>query len=283
MQTVLITGSSSGVGSAAALAFAKAGFQVIATLRNVEKGHVLKLKAQQEGLNIDIRQLDITDENSVTTAVNNILQDYKRIDVLINNAGTGYLGTLEQTSLAEAQSVMDVNFFGVWRLTQAVLPGMRQNKSGRIISITSVGGVIGQPFNDAYCAAKFAVEGFMESLAPVVKRFGIQVSVIEPGPINSEFVSSTLNNSPKLAAELEADYSAMFESYMAATKNTFAQLAQMPQEIAEVLLTAALANEPNFRYQTSETSKKIAALKLVDSTGNQVIALTGSRLPEIAN
>jgi NAD(P)-dependent dehydrogenase (short-subunit alcohol dehydrogenase family) len=113
--------------------------------------------------------------------------------------------------------------------------------------------------NDAYCAAKFAVEGFTESQAPIVKRFGIQVSVVEPGPINSEFVSSTLNSSPKLAAELENDYSAMLESYMAATKNTFAQFAQMPQEIAEILLTAVLAIEPNFRYQTSETSKKIAA------------------------
>jgi NAD(P)-dependent dehydrogenase (short-subunit alcohol dehydrogenase family) len=111
MQAVLITGSSSGVGSAAALAFARAGFQVIATLRNLEKSHALKTKAQQEGLEIDIRQLDITDENSVATAVKSILQDYKKIDVLINNAGSGYLGTLEQTSLAEAQSVMDVNFF----------------------------------------------------------------------------------------------------------------------------------------------------------------------------
>ena len=146
---------------------------------------------------------------------------YNNIDILINNAGSGFLGTLEQTSLSQAQEIMDVNFFGVWRLTQAVLPSMRKNKSGHIISITSVGGIMGQPFNDAYCAAKFAVEGMMESLAPVVKRFGVNVSLVEPGPVSSEFVDCALSKIPNLHSDLENDYKAMLDSYYQVTTNTF--------------------------------------------------------------
>src|SRR3990167_2866528 len=275
MKAILITGASTGIGYATALSFARAGFQVIATMRNLNKNKTLQENIKQEGLNIDIRQLDVTDDHSAETLVNDILNKYQKIDILINNAGFGFLGTLEQTSLSQAQEIMDVNFFGVWRLTQAVLPSMRKNKSGHIISITSVGGVIGQPFNDAYCAAKFAVEGMMESLAPVVRHFGIQVSLVEPGPVNSDFVSSTLNKSPDLHFDLENDYRTMLDSYSQATRNAFTQLAQSPDDIAKCLLEIATEEQAHFKYQTSEISKKIANLKFTDSTGNQVIALSG--------
>lgn len=281
MKTVLITGCSSGIGYATALCFARSGFYVIATMRNLQKSNALKTKANEENLNIDIRQLDVTDENSIQSLIENLSKECKNIDILINNAGSGFLGTLEQTSLSQAQEIMDINFFGTWRLTQAVLPSMRKNKSGHIISITSVGGIIGQPFNDAYCAAKFAVEGMMESLAPVLKRFGIHVSLVEPGPVNSEFVSSTLNKNSDLDADLKNDYRAMLDSYSQATKNVFSQCAQSPDEIAKFIVEIATNNTNSFRYQTSEISRRIAQLKFTDPTGNQVIALSGSRLPEV--
>lgn len=280
MKTVLITGSSSGVGFATALSFAREGYCVIATMRNLEKSDLLQIAIKTENLSIDIRQLDITNEHSIQKIVKNVLEDYAAIDILINNAGSGFLGTLEQTSLSDAQNVMDVNFFGVWRLTQAVLPSMRQNKQGHIISITSVGGVIGQPFNEAYCAAKFAVEGLMESLAPVVKRFSVSVSLVEPGPIHSDFIESTLKKSPSLDIDLVKDYQSMFDSYSEATKNAFLQFGQTPDEIAKVLLKIAKSENPDFRYQTSDISKKIAKIKFSDPTGNEIIALSGSRLPE---
>lgn len=280
MKTVLITGASSGIGKACALLFARKGFKVIATMRDLNKSHLLQTQAHQENLKIDIRAIDVTDEHLVATAIKQILADYQRIDILINNAGAGFLGTLEQTSLTNAQAVMDINFFGVWRITQAVLPSMRQQRVGHIISVTSVGGILGQPFNEAYCAAKFAVEGLMESLAPTVKRFGIQISLVEPGPVNSDFVTSTLKNSAELPSYLEKDYKSMLDAYSEATQQAFAKWAQNPDEIAHSILNIARVEEPHFRYQTSEMSQKIANLKLTDSTGNQVIALSGSRLPD---
>lgn len=279
MKIVLITGCSSGIGQATAIAFARKNFKVIATMRNLEKSNTLHSIAKQEGLTIDIKQLDVTDEQSAQSVVNAVLHEHKKIDILINNAGSGFLGTLEQTSLAQAQEVMDINFFGVWRLTQAVLPSMRQHKSGHIISITSVGGFIGQPFNEAYCAAKFAVEGLMESLAPIVKRFGIQVSLVEPGPVDSEFVSTVLNNRHDLRVELEKDYKHLLDAYCDAAQSGFAQAAQTPDEIAKVILDIAAEKKAHFRYQTSELSKMLAGMKFIDSTGNNLLALSERRLP----
>lgn len=281
MKIVLITGCSSGIGFETSLAFARQGFRVIATMRDLDKSHVLKAIVNKEKLNIDIRQLDVTDDSSIQSLIQDILKTYQKIDILVNNAGSGYLGTLEQTSLSQAQEIMDVNYFGTWRLTSAVLPSMRKNRSGHIISVTSVGGIIGQPFNDAYCAAKFAVEGMMESLAPVIKRFGIHVSLIEPGPVNSEFVSSTIRKSENLNYDLENDYSEMLKSYSHTAKNVFSQFSQSSEEIANLICKIVSDKPPCFRYQTSELSRKIANAKLTDPTGNHVIALSASRFPDV--
>lgn len=248
-------------------------------MRNIEKNKKLQDIAQQEKLQIDVRQLDITEDDAVNYVVERVLKDYEKIDVLINNAGAGFLGTLEQTTMAQAQSIMNTNFFGVWRLTQAILPNMRAHKSGHIISITSIGGVVGQPFNDAYCAAKFAVEGLMESLAPVVARLGIHISLVEPGPVNSEFVATALCAAPDLKIEIKKDYQEMLNSYLSATKESFMEFGQSPDSIAKILLDIASAHQPHFRYQTSDLSKHISSLKFSDITGNMGIKLSGSRLP----
>ena len=281
MKTVLITGCSSGIGLSTALEFARNGFQVIATMRNLDKAAKLQKIAEDENLAIDIKQLDVTQVDLIGSFIENILDEYKKLDVLINNAGAGLLGTLEQTSLAEAQAVMNINFFGTWNMTKAVLPSMRSNKAGRIISVTSMGGVMGQPFNDIYCAAKFAVEGMMESLAPVLKRLGIHISLVEPGPVNSEFASSTLDNSPELRVDLQKDYKSMLDSYCEGAKVAFSRFAQSPDEVAKIMVEIAKDASPSLRYQTSEISKKIASTKFADPTGNQCVALSGSRLPEV--
>jgi short-subunit dehydrogenase len=274
MKTVLITGTSSGIGHAAAVLFATKGYQVLATVRNtnqVDKNLLHK--------NIRILPLDVTSDESVQNLIDIIYDEYKKIDVLINNAGAGFLGTFEQTTLAQAKEMMDVNFFGVWRVTQAIFPMMRKNKSGHIISISSIGGVIGQPFNDAYCAAKFALEGMMESFAPVASRLGIQVALVEPGPVNSAFVSSVLAKEAASSPELESIYKTMFEAYRENTFNAFAKNSQAPEEIANLLFEIAMTDKPCFRYQTSALANQLAAFKFSDPTGKQTIALSGSRLP----
>ena len=164
-RTALVTGASSGIGLETAVALSLAGFEVVATMRNLARREHLDARADGAGVTLDIRELDVQSQPSVLACIKAVLERYGQIDLLVNNAGSGYLGAMEQTSDATLQRVMDVNFFGVWRLTQAVLPSMRRAGSGHIISVTSIGGLLGQPFNDAYCALKFAVEGFMESLA----------------------------------------------------------------------------------------------------------------------
>jgi NAD(P)-dependent dehydrogenase (short-subunit alcohol dehydrogenase family) len=280
-KVAIVTGTSSGIGLYTAILLAQAGFKVVATMRNLAKSGPLEEQARKVNVEIDIRQLDVLDDASIESCVQGTLKSYGRLDLLVNNAGAGYLGTLEQTSIETLREVMETNFFGVWKVTQAVLPTMREARSGRIISITSVGGLIGQPFNEAYCAAKFAVEGFMESLAPVVKRLGIEVVLIEPGPVNTEFVGSVQAKLTEMSPELAAAYGPMQEAYLAGTQQAFATIGQTPAEIGQVIVEAATTDSPHLRYCTSEIVRGIISRKYVDPTGDSVIALTGARLPKL--
>ena len=276
-KVALVTGTSSGIGMHAAVHLAQAGFRVFATMRDTGKSAALLDLASRADVTVEIKRLDVQDGASIGRCVTEVVQAGGRIDVLVNNAGSGFLGTLEETSLENLRAVMDVNFTGVWRTTQAVLPGMRERKSGRIISITSVGGLIGQPFNDAYCAAKFAVEGMMESLAPVVSRLGVHVCLIEPGPVNTEFVAAVRQK--RAVASAVPAYDAMLRAYLAGTQQAFASIGQTGADIAQVIVEAATAAEPNFRYATSDAVRGLLARKYVDTTGNSVLGLSGARLP----
>ncbi|WP_081724983.1 SDR family NAD(P)-dependent oxidoreductase [Legionella oakridgensis] len=135
MKIVFITGASSGIGCATALAFARAGYHVIAGVRQISKSAYLEECARVENLNLTLAFIDVADDQSVHSAIESIISRYKKIDILINNAGAGFLGTMEQTTLEQARQVMNVNFFSVWRVTQAVFPTMRKNRSGRIIAL----------------------------------------------------------------------------------------------------------------------------------------------------
>jgi NAD(P)-dependent dehydrogenase (short-subunit alcohol dehydrogenase family) len=278
-RVVLVTGTSSGIGLSAAIYFARVGFKVIATMRDTTKAGALQNRAAAEGVVVDVCRLDVQDDDSIRACVDGVMKEFGRIDVLVNNAGAGLLGSTEQTSTSALQRTMDINFFGVWRCTQAVLPIMRAARSGRIISISSIGGLVGQPFNDAYCAAKFAVEGMMESLAPVAKKFGVHISLVEPGPVNTEFVAAVIKqNTEKTEVEI-ADYVPMLSAYLAGSRQTFATAGQTGDDIAAVIVEAAMAETPHLRYLTSELIRGIASRKYVDTTGDSVVAMTGARLP----
>ncbi|MFI6598675.1 SDR family NAD(P)-dependent oxidoreductase [Nonomuraea sp. NPDC050536] len=267
-KTVLITGTSSGIGLATAVAAARSGCHVVATMRDTAKAGALLAAAEETGVTVDVRALDVTDPASVEACVAGL----DRLDALVNNAGAGHIGTLEQESVKDVRAVMEVNFFGVLHVTKAALPLLRASK-GRVVTVTSVGGVIGQPFNEAYCAAKFAVEGFMESLAPVLAAAGVSVSVVEPGAVASEFVSNVGFSDAVL--EQAGSYAPALSAYLERTRGAFAN-AQTPQDVAAQMVELLTAERPAFRVLTSDAARAFAGAKLKDLDGSAVQTLTSA-------
>ncbi|AWV97449.1 SDR family oxidoreductase [Arcticibacterium luteifluviistationis] len=277
-KNVLITGTSTGVGFESAILFAKNGFKVYATMRNLAKAKTLKERIQQDDLDIEILQLDVSSLESVENAVKSILTKDGKIDILLNNAGAGFAKTLEVSSKEEIDWVTDVNYTGVIRTTKAVLPSMRENRAGRIINVTSVGGLVGQPFNELYCGAKFAVEGFTEALASYIsKPFNIKFSLVEPGGIATEFmnnaVSKTVNEEGQMAT---GEYAPIFQKYMEGTQNRSkteeVPLFQTSSEVADVILQVALSDTPPLRIRTSEWAENLCHLKTqADPDGTKLV------------
>ncbi len=274
----LITGTSSGIGLSSAVAAAKHGFTTVATLRNPAKDGELRAAAEAAGVSLDIRRLDVVDEASITSCIDGVVADHGSLDILVNNAGRGFIGTIEQVSMDEMREVMEVNFFGVVAATKAALPHLRTAR-GRVITVTSVGGVVGQPFNEAYCAAKFAVEGFMESLAPVAATVGVHVSVIEPGPVTTEFVNNVGVDVDRLFAE-GGDYTPAMHGYLRHVMAEFADphSAQTGDDVAETVLGAMVTDSPAFRHQTSPWARTFAGYKLSDHNGSAVVGMTSDWL-----
>ncbi|MFF4011533.1 SDR family NAD(P)-dependent oxidoreductase [Streptomyces sp. NPDC001717] len=274
LRTVLITGTSSGIGLAAAVAAARAGWRTVATLRDTGRADALRKAAAEAGVELDIRQLDVVDEDSVAAAVAGIIADYGRLDAVVNNAGAGHVGTLELESVADVREVMEVNFFGVLNVSKAALPHLRAT-GGRLITVTSVGGVVGQPFNEAYCAAKFAVEGYMESLAPVAAAVGVAVSVVEPGAVATEFVNNIgIDIDATVAAA--GPYADAMRHYIDRTVAQFMNGAQTPAGAAEAVMEALTAETPAFRIQTSAWARGFTGTKLADQDGSAVLGMTNA-------
>src|SRR5213596_2903840 len=180
----LVTGASSGIGQAAALALVAAGFEVVGASRNTS-GVVPRE-------DLTFLDLDVTSDESVATAVGRVIERFGRIDVLVNNAGVGSSGASEESSVAQDQIVFDVNVFGLMRMTKAVLPHMRAQKSGRIINMSSVGGFAPQPFMASYVASKHAVEGYSESVDHEVREHGVRVLLVEPFNTSTAFDASVV-------------------------------------------------------------------------------------------
>jgi NAD(P)-dependent dehydrogenase (short-subunit alcohol dehydrogenase family) len=215
--------------------------------------------------------MDVESDESVRQCVEGILQSHGRIDVLVNNAGAGYFGSLEQTPLGMLRRVMEVNFFGVWRVTQAVFPAMRERGSGRILTISSLAGLVAQPFNEAYSASKFAVEGFMESLAQSARHLGIHISLIQPGPVITEFVNNLQAMGNGMAGDT-GPYGPMFHAYLTQSRAFFEGSWQTADDVARLTVEVATAAQPHLRYVTSERVRELVTRKYVDPTGDSSLA-----------
>ncbi|WP_348786992.1 SDR family NAD(P)-dependent oxidoreductase [Leifsonia sp. NPDC080035] len=277
---LLITGTSTGIGLATAVAAARAGFRVVATMRDLGKADPLRAAAGDAGVDLDIQPLDVTDPASIAACFDHIRSAHGRLDALLNNAGAGHVGTIELETLDAVRAVMEVNFFGVVAVTKAALPLLRESR-GRVVTVSSVGGVVGQPFNEAYCAAKFAVEGFLESLTPVAATLGVRVTVVEPGAVTTEFVANVgLEEEP---AAFETPYGPALRAYLERTRSAFdPSAAQSPDGVAEVIVGVLTDDEPPARIQTSEAAVRFAGVKLSDLDGSHVQHVTAHWVREPA-
>lgn len=276
-KNVLITGTSTGVGLETAILFAKNGYKVYATMRNLSKSEALKHKIEKEKLDIEILELDVTKQETITKTVEYIISKDKKIDILINNAGAGFAKTTEQATVKEIEWVTNVNYLGVVFTTKTVLPYMRKQKAGHIITLSSVGGLVGQPFNELYCGAKFAVEGFIEGLATYVgPSFNIKFSVIEPGGITTEFMKSAISNTAVNGQFATGEYEPIFAKYLEGNQRRANEEAentyQTPLEVATVITNVAEDENPPLRIRTSAWAEEFTKLKTIgDPDGKKVI------------
>ncbi|XP_019357167.1 PREDICTED: coiled-coil domain-containing protein 18 isoform X4 [Gavialis gangeticus] len=243
--------------------------EVYATMRNLSKKEKLEKAASNIlGKTLEIKQLDVCDEESIKTCVNNIPE--RRIDILVSNAGMGLIGPIECQTIDEMKTVMDTNFFGLVRLLKEILPDMKKRKSGHIVIISSVMGLQGILFNDVYAASKFAVEGFCESLAIQALQFKLRLSLIEPGPVITEFEKKVYEDGMKMdlsAADEETAH--MFtDVYLKNYNQIFQSLGQSAEEVAEHTVKIILAENPPFRHQTNTLYTPVTTLKYADPNGN---------------
>jgi len=237
-KTVLITGASSGFGKVTAKLFHTNGWNVIATMRSPEKE--TELSALN---NVFVTKLDVTDKLSIQNAVAAGTEKFGKIDVLVNNAGYGALGALEASTEEQARQQFDVNFFGLIEVTKAVLPGMRQQKSGVIINVSSVGGRITFPFSSLYHATKFAVEGLTESMQYELNPLGISLKIVEPGGYKTEFAGRSMD---LFGVEGLDEYKPAFDKF--ATMLEQWPMSENIGEVADVIYEAATDGSEKLRY-----------------------------------
>jgi NAD(P)-dependent dehydrogenase (short-subunit alcohol dehydrogenase family) len=255
-KAALVTGASSGIGEETVKGLLQAGYTVYAGARRVDR--MKKLEAAGARL----LSLDVTDDASMTSAVETTLRDSGRIDVLVNNAGYGSYGSLEEVPLAEARRQFDVNIFGLARLTQLVLPTMRAQRSGRIVNVSSIGGKIGEPFGAWYHATKFAVEGLSDSLRMELRQFGIDVIVIQPGAITTEWNAIARDGLIKYSGD--GAYGGAARAHANFLKSADqGRLPSPPIVVANTIVKAVQARTPKTRYATGGGAKLVLFLRRV--------------------
>lgn len=187
-KVAVVTGSSSGIGFETCLELGKNGFIVCATMRDTQKSKELEKIAEKEKISLKVYEMDVNHDFSVNNTISDIVKGYGRIDVLVNNAGYGLFGAIEDLSIQDIKSQFETNVFGIVRVIQSVLPSMRMQHGGTIINVSSLSGLAGIPSQSIYCGTKYAIEGISESLSYELSPFGIKVLLIEPGVINTDFV-----------------------------------------------------------------------------------------------
>ena len=259
MAVVLITGCASGFGKLAALHFARQGDTVFASMRDPSRGEDLAKTVEGEKLSIEILKLDVNDEASVAGAVKQVLDAAGRIDVLVNNAGIGHRGPIEETDDAELKEVFETNFFGAMRVTRAVVPHMRKQGSGRIISVSSLAGVVTPPFDGVYSASKKALEAASEALYYEVSPFGIKVALIEPGGFETN-----IENTRRVSRRFTEG-----SPYLERARRFEESLSRLPaaaargdaQQVAELIYNVAQEEKPKLRYLVGQDAEMIGGLR----------------------
>jgi NAD(P)-dependent dehydrogenase (short-subunit alcohol dehydrogenase family) len=245
----LVTGASSGIGKAAALALADAGFQVVGTSRNSSR------LTPPHG--VTFLDLDVASDESVTTVVQQVIERFGRLDVLVNNAGTGAAGAAEESSVAQAQRLFDINVFGVIRMTKAVLPHMRAQGAGRIINISSVLGLVPGPYMAVYAATKHAVEGYSESVDHEVREHGVRVLLVEPAYTKTGFDANAVQADAPLP--IYTQQRQVFDRVLASAMEG----GDEPATVAKVIVTAATDPTPKLRYTAGPRAGRVSTLRRI--------------------
>ena len=242
-KVALVTGSSSGIGYETALALARDGYFTYATMRNVSKGEKIQEIAKNENLQIEVLELDVDKPESIKSAVEKIIADKNRIDVLVNNAGYGQFGCTEDVSIEDFKKQFETNFFSIVRIIQEIAPVMRKQNSGIIVNISSVVGRMGLPGSPAYISTKFALEGLSECLRYELSQFGIKVTMIEPGVIKTNFFDSMKIPDSKS----DPKYKELTDNILSGLK-MMVQMGTAPAQVAEVIIKAIHDDEILPRY-----------------------------------
>ena len=248
-KVALITGASSGIGFETSLTLARNEFRTFATMRNLSKSRKIREIAKKERLPLTVIPLDVNDNASIRTAIQNILAEARRIDVVINNAGYGLFGAVEDLSMDKIIDQFETNFFGAVRVIKSVLPIMRNQRSGTILNISSMVGRVAMPLNSVYVASKFALEGFSESIRHELSKFGINVILIEPGIVRTGFFDN-LQKSKNEAAK--SPYSALLKRRLSRFKSVSESNSSSPSQVAMTILKALQSKSSNFRYIVGE-------------------------------
>jgi NAD(P)-dependent dehydrogenase (short-subunit alcohol dehydrogenase family) len=265
LRIALVTGSSSGIGYETSLSLAQNGIYTYASMRNLSKSEKILGYAKRDNLPLKTLRLDITDEGSVSRAIDKIIAEKNRIDIIVNNAGYSLLGPLEQLDIDEIKDEFETNFFGIIKLIQSTLPIMRKQGYGRIINVSSLAGRIGFPLSSAYVSSKFALEGLVESLRYEVQPFGIHVTLIEPGVIKTNFVNNMKVGKNVITTSKNngiSPYVEMLQKRISAFKPRF-EKGSAASEVADIVLEAVTSDNPKARYLVGED-----ALKMIEKRRN---------------
>jgi NAD(P)-dependent dehydrogenase (short-subunit alcohol dehydrogenase family) len=253
----VVTGANSGIGRATAIHLAQRGYTVYGTVRATSRLDKLRAMAEQAGVEIQLVELDVADDDSVRDGFARILDEAGRIDTLVNNAGIGGNGVAEEAPPSRYLDVMNVNLCGAVRCLQAVLPQMRERRSGSIVNVTSIAGRIAAIAQSPYVASKFALEGLSEGLAQELAPFGIRVVIIEPGVTKSAIFAKSIDT-PNATGAYDAPYRRMLQFYATGLAH-----ATDPVEVAEVIHHAITADEPALRYAVSWGGKELVERRAV--------------------
>ena len=273
-QTVLITGVTDGLGKAAALLLAERGYRVFAAGRSADKRAQLDALAKEKHLPLETMQMDVCDDASVQKAVASVYQKAGAIDVLINNAGFVQVGAVEDLRLEDWRRQFETNFFGVIRVTQAVLPHMRERRKGRILMMSSVSGFVTPPTQGAYSASKHAIEALSNALRHELYPFGIHSILIQPGYIMTSIQSTAMDLAQPYEEKFKTGpYAGIYASYLGNATSTRTQSKTTPEDCARVMLKAIEAARPKARYGVTPltTFAKWSKRLLTDSAADRII------------